>query len=63
MKTKALFIKENLTNFVTNFISRKDYNTMVNLATALKKNRINVFHFDFAESGGNEGSLQHDNYS
>ncbi|EOY30437.1 Alpha/beta-Hydrolases superfamily protein [Theobroma cacao] len=33
------------------FRSRKDYNTMVNLAAALEKEGISVFRFDFAGNG------------
>ncbi|KAK6273609.1 hypothetical protein POUND7_010692 [Theobroma cacao] len=45
------------------FRSRKDYNTMVNLAAALEKEGISVFRFDFAGNGESEGSFQYGNYS
>ncbi|XP_021275514.1 uncharacterized protein LOC110410224 isoform X3 [Herrania umbratica] len=45
------------------FRSRKDYNTMVNLASALEKEGISVFRFDFAGNGESEGSFQYGNYS
>ncbi|KAE8666880.1 nucleosome/chromatin assembly factor group [Hibiscus syriacus] len=37
------------------FRSRKDYNTMANLAAALEKEGISVFRFDFAGNGESEG--------
>ncbi|GMJ07343.1 hypothetical protein like AT3G47590 [Hibiscus trionum] len=44
------------------FRSRKDYNTMTNLAAALEKEGISVFRFDFAGNGESEGSFQYGNY-
>ncbi|KAL4296521.1 hypothetical protein GQ457_12G022380 [Hibiscus cannabinus] len=44
------------------FRSRKDYNTMTNIAAALEKQGISVFRFDFAGNGESEGSFQYGNY-
>ncbi|KAK1413854.1 hypothetical protein QVD17_29590 [Tagetes erecta] len=44
------------------FQSTKESTTMVNLASALEKEGISVFRFDFAGNGESEGSFQYGNY-
>ncbi|KAG7024347.1 hypothetical protein SDJN02_13161, partial [Cucurbita argyrosperma subsp. argyrosperma] len=44
------------------FQSSKDRIPMVNLATALEKEGMSVFRFDFAGNGESEGSFQYGNY-
>ncbi|XP_076922146.1 uncharacterized protein LOC143583828 [Bidens hawaiensis] len=44
------------------FQSSKEGNTMVNLASALEKEGISAFRFDFAGNGESEGSFQYGNY-
>ncbi|XP_024979576.1 uncharacterized protein LOC112516644 [Cynara cardunculus var. scolymus] len=44
------------------FQSTKDSNTVVNLVSALEKEGISAFRFDFAGNGESEGSFQYGNY-
>ncbi|KAI3524743.1 hypothetical protein L1887_03406 [Cichorium endivia] len=44
------------------FQSTKESNTMVNLASALEKEGITAFRFDFAGNGESEGTFQYGNY-
>ncbi|KAI3711554.1 hypothetical protein L1987_70093 [Smallanthus sonchifolius] len=44
------------------FQSTKESNTILNLASALEKEEISVFRFDFAGNGESEGSFQYGNY-
>ncbi|KAJ0864744.1 putative feruloyl esterase [Helianthus annuus] len=44
------------------FQSSKENNTMMNLASALEKEGISAFRFDFAGNGESEGTFQYGNY-
>lgn len=44
------------------FRSSKEYNMMVNIATALENEGISAFRFDFSGNGESEGSFQFGNY-
>ncbi|KAI7748898.1 hypothetical protein M8C21_006311, partial [Ambrosia artemisiifolia] len=44
------------------FQSSKETNTMMNLASALQKEGISAFRFDFAGNGESEGLFQYGNY-